>query len=595
MISKPMRNHFLYIIKNIINFIKSSLFLIVLLLVKMSDIRVLLGVLAVVSITIIYIVLSWRKIIFYIKDGMLVSEKGIISKSKQEIPFDKINTIDSTQSVLDRIFKVYTLKIDTGSVGLEKTEFKVIVKYEILEQLRNTILGSTEEEFTHQHSGEHIKGNFQHSNLEENEGLEEKDSLDNYNLYGNVQAPDTHDNSDLDMKIGTKTQGLHNKLDLDSKGKLQGQASCDDSSLDLKRELVTQTSSRNNDNSKYYNGNDKFTRNSKFNKKEEPINKKVITGKEIFKYATTKSKILWSIGGFFAMYNSLDDIVRHFDMKIPYIYKYINLNSIQTKSVFILILGLIVFMAFIYMVMVIGSVIFEMIRLNNFTVETYRDKISISYGALDKKKYSFKLNKIYGIKYKQSILQQLMKIGTIELITIGYGDEKDEKAILYPIVDKKSKDEFIRNVLPDMIFEGDRKVPPKKSKIRFIIRNFIIWTVIILPIYILLKIVPINIKLTIVIFTSVLVLIYSLLDYKNTSLGTSKDVLIVSRGGFTKVTTTIRESNMQSITKKQSPFQKKAGISTYIISLYTNELGDSIKVKYMDNSLYNKIQENIKF
>lgn len=543
MISKPMKNHFLYMIKNIINFIKSSLFLIVLLLVKMSDIRVLLGVLAVVSITIIYIVLSWRKIIFYIKDGMLVSEKGIISKSKQEIPFHKINTIDSTQSVLDRIFEVYTLKIDTGSVGLEKSEFKVIVKYESLEQLRNTILGSTEEEFTHQHSGEHIKANFQHSNLQNYDGLEEKHILDNNNLYGNVQAPDTHDNSDLDMKIGTKPQGLHNKLD----------------------------------------------------KKEEPINKKVITGKEIFKYAVTKSKILWSIGVFFAMYNSLDDIVRHFDMKIPYIYKYINLNSIQTKSVFILILGLIVFMAFIYMVMVIGSVIFEMIRLNNFTVETYRDKISISYGALDKKKYSFKLNKIYGIKYKQSMLQQLMKIGTIELVTIGYGDEKDEKAILYPIVHKKSKDKFIRNVLPDMIFKGDRKVPPKKSKIRFIIRNFIIWTVIILPIYILLKIVPINIKLTIVIFISVLVLIYSLLDYKNTSLGTSKDVLIVSRGGFTKVTTTIRESNMQSITKKQSSFQKKAGISTYIISLYTNELGDSIKVKYMDNSLYNKIQENIKF
>ncbi|GAA0736534.1 PH domain-containing protein [Clostridium oceanicum] len=530
MIDKPMRNHYLYIIKEILTFIKASWFLVILFITKGLNVKTVLWVLLGIVLGVFFVILDWRKFRFYVKDGMLVLERGVISKSKQDIPFDKINTIDSTQSILDRIFKVYTLKIDTGSVIAEKSEFKVIVKYEVLENLRNTILGEdkVKKEYIQNSKSNEIEKEYVHKDLY----IEDK--------------------------------------------KEEGQVSYND----LK-----------NSNEK-----DKIFKNSTFNKDRDLVNKRVITAKEIFKYALTKSKIFWAIGLFFAANNFLDDIFKNTNFKFAQIIKkYLDLNAIQSKSVLVIILGFIAFIVFLYMIIVLISIVFEMVRLNNFTVKTYKDKISISYGFFTKKQYSFKLDKIYGIRYKQSLLQQFMKIGELELITVGYGDEKDEKAILYPIVNENLKDSFIKDILKDLVFKGERKTPPKSSKVRFILKPCIIWSVILLPTYILLKIVPSNIKLSVIIIIFIFSFVSSFLDFKNTSLGMSENSLIASNGGLKKITTTIREDDIQSITKKQTIFQKKSGICTYNIDLYSNKLGDVIKVKYMEEILYEKMQENIKF
>lgn len=459
-----------------------------------------LGFISILVLSIIFIIIEWRKTVFYIKDNLLVLEKSVISSSKQEVPFDKINTIGSSQSLIDRIFKVYTLKVDTGSVIAEKSEFLVIVKKETLDELKNNIIN---------------KSNKVSQNI----------------------------------------------------------------SFDKNKEAEVSEEVR-------------------FNKdtEEHLLNRRVITSKEIFKYALTKSKIFWAIGGFFALTNGLDDIIEHFDLKIfNSVGNYINLNSIQSKSIFIIILTFIIISVFVYMIIVVASVIFEMIRLNDFTVETYKDKISISYGLFTKKQYSFKLNKVYGIRFKQTLLQQFMNIGILELITVGYGDEKDEKAILYPIIDEKFKEGFLKTVLPDMIFEGERVNPPKGSSIAFILKGLIIPVIILVPTYILLKIVPNNVKLAVILIVLVFSFIASLLNYRNTSLGISKNVLIASSGGLSKVTTIIREEAVQSVTKKQGIFQKRAKVCSYNIDLYSNKLGDAINVKYINQSLYNKIQENLKF
>lgn len=500
MIYRPNRNHFSYAVKQIIKFIKNVWVFGVIALTTGIKSPLFLGFIAILVLSIIFIIIEWRKTIFYIKDNILVLEKGVISTSKQEVPFDKINTIDSSQSLIDRIFKVYTLKVDTGSVIAKKSEFLVIVKKERLDELKNSII--------------------------------DKD---------NKTSPNLSIDKDKEPEVSEEVR---------------------------------------------------------FNKdtEEHLVNRRVITSKEIFKYALTKSKIFWAIGGFFALTNGLDDILKYFHLKIfNSVVNYINLNSIQSKSVFIIILAFIILSVFVYIIIVVASVIFEMIRLNNFTVETYKDKISISYGLFTKKQYSFKLNKVYGIRFKQTLLQQFMNIGVLELITVGYGDEKDEKAILYPIIDEKSKEDFLKTVLSDMIFEGEMVNPPKSSSIAFILKGIIIPVIILVPTYIFLKIVPNNVKLSVILIVLVLSFIASLLNYKNTSLGTSKNVLIASSGGLSKVTTIIREEAVQSITKKQGIFQNRVKVCSYKIDLYSNKLGDVINVKYINQSLYNKIQENLKF
>lgn len=129
MMDKPNRNHWSTIIEDIIKFLyKELIFLIFILtvVIKASLYYLVLiflfkGILAVVK---------WRKTIFYIKDEMIVSEKGLFHKVKKEIPIDKISTIDVKETVIGKIFNVCTLKVNSGIVGSGKAELDVTIKVE---------------------------------------------------------------------------------------------------------------------------------------------------------------------------------------------------------------------------------------------------------------------------------------------------------------------------------------------------------------------------------------------------------------------------------------------------------------------------------
>ncbi len=64
--------------------------------------------------------LNYFKLVFYIKDGELVLEKGVIRKSKINVPLDRVQTVNFRQSLLHQAFNVVAVDIDTaGSAGKE--------------------------------------------------------------------------------------------------------------------------------------------------------------------------------------------------------------------------------------------------------------------------------------------------------------------------------------------------------------------------------------------------------------------------------------------------------------------------------------------
>lgn len=482
MINKPMRNHWIYLINSMISLVKNMFVIFIILLATKYKFYYIGGIFI---LGIIFSLLEWRKTLFYINDDLLVYEKGILSKSKEEIPFNKINTIDVGQTVIDRIFKVCTVKIDTGSVKAAKSEVKIIVKYDIGEELRSMLLNSKKEDI----------------NIEE-------EVIDN---------------------------------------------------------------------------------------EQEVINEKVITNKEILKYAITKGKLGWAIGGFFVLQGKLDDIAGFFDISLSkYIGKYLNTDLIMAQSIATSISILFAFALMIYILITIFSIIFEAIRLYKFTIKIDSKKINISYGLLSKKQYSFSRDKIYGIRFKQSILQQIIKTYTVELITIGYGDEKNESGILYPIADEKFKNEVIKELFPNLDFKGEMNKPPESSLRRFIVKNVIVMAIIlIIPVFILLKFISVRFIIIGFLIILALLIIQGALNYKNTSLGVSANVIIASNGGIFKETTIMDQENVQSITKKQNIFQKRGRVCSYKVDIYSNKLGDIVEVKYMDEALYEKLNKNL--
>ncbi len=84
-------------------------------------------------------VLTYFRFYFYLEDGAIVIDKGILRKTKTNIPFERIQTINFKQNILHQIFGVVSLEIDTA--GAKKSELTIdALKKEDAEALRSFIL-----------------------------------------------------------------------------------------------------------------------------------------------------------------------------------------------------------------------------------------------------------------------------------------------------------------------------------------------------------------------------------------------------------------------------------------------------------------------
>ncbi|MEM9918455.1 MAG: PH domain-containing protein [Bacteroidota bacterium] len=80
------------------------------------------GILA-AFVTAVLSIISYFKFYYYIQDEELVIEKGVLQKTKLNVPFDRIQTINFQQNVIHQFFQVVSLEIDTA--GSSEKEFSI--------------------------------------------------------------------------------------------------------------------------------------------------------------------------------------------------------------------------------------------------------------------------------------------------------------------------------------------------------------------------------------------------------------------------------------------------------------------------------------
>lgn len=99
-----------------------------------------------------YIIIFWFNTIsktikyfftFYtVYDDHILVEEGLINKKKTEIPFNSITTIDLSQSIVQRLFKVYKLMLDNASLTsniAQKAEVSLVLKADKAFALKESI------------------------------------------------------------------------------------------------------------------------------------------------------------------------------------------------------------------------------------------------------------------------------------------------------------------------------------------------------------------------------------------------------------------------------------------------------------------------
>ena len=89
-------------------------------------------------------ILTFFRFYFHVEDGAIVIDKGVLKRSKVNIPFERIQTINFQQNLLHQIFGVVSLEIDTAGAG--KAELTIdALKKEEAEAIRQFILAERDE------------------------------------------------------------------------------------------------------------------------------------------------------------------------------------------------------------------------------------------------------------------------------------------------------------------------------------------------------------------------------------------------------------------------------------------------------------------
>lgn len=119
---KPQRLHPVAIIdlimRNIYRFVQAMLPLFVLVFSSATARRWLMLTAPVLVLVILtYVILYWYRYVFYIQDQELRLEYGVLVRKKRYIPFERIQTVQISAGIIQRIFGLVKLQVETAGGG----------------------------------------------------------------------------------------------------------------------------------------------------------------------------------------------------------------------------------------------------------------------------------------------------------------------------------------------------------------------------------------------------------------------------------------------------------------------------------------------
>lgn len=134
------RLHPAAILLNIFRILKDSLFLLVLAFVA-TDLPVFLIIVGVYILIVgVLGTISWFRYSYWVDDNALHMEYGVFVRTKRTISKNRIQSIDLTESIIHRVFKLAKVNIETASSGQQAEAALAAVKYkkgiELREQLK---------------------------------------------------------------------------------------------------------------------------------------------------------------------------------------------------------------------------------------------------------------------------------------------------------------------------------------------------------------------------------------------------------------------------------------------------------------------------
>ncbi len=463
------RNHPLYVVKHMIQIIKQIIVPIFFLMIanfkNVTPLILIIGAVILFVLIIFFAILNWKNSIYYIENETLIIEKGVFSKSKQAIAFDKITTMNESQELLEKIFGLATFKVDAGS-ATKGNEVKLTISHYEAEQLR-------------------------------------------------LQMSTKGQNINTDAKVIEKTQRVYS-----------------------------------------------------------------LNYKDLMKYAVTNCNLLLGIVLVSTLIQFINDIPvvgDHFEQYMNGWKKVFNKMGFEHLPIRSMIILSITILMIYLVVSFIVSVIRTFVKYYGFTLSRQSKELEISYGLIDRKSFMLSANKITALYISYSLFGRLVGLGELKIENIGYGDEKGEVAILFPIIQKKKIDKLLREVLPEFLTQEAEWIrPDKRSKLSYVIRYAIFPLIGAIVLTVLYK----YGYLTFIVV--VFMILCGYLAHQQAGTQAAGDKRVFSKGIFGKKIIIVKNKFFQSYTVSQNPLQKRKNLVNIKYSYQSNNLGGAVGIKGMD-------------
>lgn len=245
---------------------------------------------------------------------------------------------------------------------------------------------------------------------------------------------------------------------------------------------------------------------------------------------------------------------------------------------------------------ILQPLIGNLLKYHKFSIKRLEDRLYISYGMFKKRKYTVPVNRINAINIKQSTISRIFKRYSVDIVTIGVGDDVSEGS---KILLSSNREDFIKNIkilLPEISL-GDDIALQKESKKSLIIRFFnitIYMTILGIVLYFITRLnykIPYVFILGLVIFLGGLLIFYMIYITRGIYLG--EDKLIISCGVFTKKISIIKYKKIQYMNVHKTPISSKLNLCNGKIYILASLGNDMRAIGYYDEDLFEKLGKKI--
>lgn len=138
-------------------------------------------------------------------------------------------------------------------------------------------------------------------------------------------------------------------------------------------------------------------------------------------------------------------------------------SYLSGPGIIVLVILFIVILVIMYAIGFAAGFIKNFIKFYDFSASRDKNIISVSYGLINFKKYSFPVNKITSVTIKRSLIARITGYCCVEVQTIGIGDEKNESSLICPSCGKKDFNRIMNDFLPEFIINGTEIKQPKAA------------------------------------------------------------------------------------------------------------------------------------